>query len=238
MTMKAWLEGDEIDVRALTQLFYEGDIRVLHDADEDAYYLTAPEIDNPPADTKFYDAAQTRLLQLNGLARLDDSYFRPVALSGKYTDGERTHQVVSPRSIALALRPGRPTVVVTRPDGTVVPDPPSPWPGRVKVAATHSAAARVLRIMARNDDLDWYDLYKIHEIIRRDIEKKKLHKLGWTTKARDRAFTVSADRFEVSGDAARHAVDSRAEPPRQTMTIDEGRAYISNLVTQWMDSMI
>lgn len=80
-------------------------------------------------------------------------------------------------------RPGRPTVTVIHPDGTTVPNPPSRWPHRATVAASHPAVARVLRITARNDDLDWYDLYKIHEI----------------TKAQDRAFTVSADRYEVSG---------------------------------------
>jgi hypothetical protein len=237
MTMKARLEGVLADLEVLSCLFAVGDVRVSHD--DEGYYLTAPAIDNPPPETKFYEAAQARLLQLNGLARLDDPYFRPVTLSGKYTDGERQHQVISPKSIASAFRPGRLTVTVTNPDGTVVPGPPSPWPDRVRVAVTDSAVARVLRIMARNDDLDWYDLYKIYEIIRRDVGgQRKLYKRGWTTYSKDRSFKASANRYDVSGDAARHAVDEHAEPAKKTMTIDEGRAYISKLVTRWLDSLV
>ena len=91
--------------------------------------------------------------------------------------------------------------------------------------------------MSRAEPLDWYALAKVHELIRRDIEPKKLDEIGWTTKARDRAFRASADRYDVSGDAARHAVDKHAEPPKQTMTITEGRSYISELAIKWLDSL-
>ena len=98
--------------------------------------------------------------------------------------------------------------------------------------------------MARDDDLDWYDLYKVHEIIRHDLNAEELgakgwgnfiEQLGWGSKTEDRAFTVSADRFDVSGDAARHAVPKNAEPPKRTMTIGEGRDYISRMVKRWID---
>lgn len=233
MTVKAWLAGVPDDLELLADLFAEGDVRVERDGEE--YFLTAPDIDNPPPETTYYNSAQHRLSQLNGLARLEDPHFRPVTLTGKYTDGDRIHQVISPTSARCTLRAGRPTVIVTNADGTVVPNPPSPWPHRIKQAASHPAIGRVLRITARNDELDWYDLYKIHEIIRHNIEPRKLDALGWTTKARDRAFTGSADRYDVSGDAARHAVDRHSEPPKQTMTIAEGRDYISGLVKHWMD---
>jgi hypothetical protein len=128
---------------------------------------------------------------------------------------------------------------VTRPDGTVVANPPSPWPDYLAIATANDHVARALELMSRTESLGWFELYKVHEIIRRDIEPKGkgLHKMGWTTKARDRAFTASADRYDVSGDAARHAVDKHAEPPKQTMTINEGRAYISDLVTKWLGSL-
>ncbi|MDH6198519.1 hypothetical protein M2272_005178 [Mycobacterium frederiksbergense] len=92
--------------------------------------------------------------------------------------------------------------------------------------------------MAGADGVDWYDLYKIHEIIGHDIGgKTRLIEIGWTTKPRDRAFTASADGFDVSGEAARHAVDSHEEPPKHTMTIEQGRAYISDLVTKRLDHL-
>lgn len=236
MTIKARLQGVAADLEVLADLFAEGDALVLKD--DDGYYLTAPEVDNPPAEVEYYEAARNRLLQLNGLARLDDPQFRPIQLSGRFTDGDQTHHVVWADAMTCTARLGRAKVTQTYADGTPAPLLPSPWPDRARVAAnSNPAVGRVLLILARQDALDWYDLYKIHEIIRRVIEPQKLDKLEWTTKARDRAFTVSADRYEVSGDAARHAVDSRSEPPKQTMTITEGRDYISNLVVSWLDSM-
>ncbi|MGV0595111.1 hypothetical protein [Mycolicibacterium porcinum] len=233
LTVKARLEGGITDLKLLARFIGEGDVQVLED--DDGYYLAAADIDSPPAGLHFYDVARMHLSTVNGLGRLIDLGFVPVRLSGTYQDGEVVHQVISPPPAIASLRCGIPTVTITNADGTVYPGSPSPWPKRAGTAASHPEAARVLRILARNEDLDWYDLYKIHEIIRRDIEPDKLDKIGWTTKAQDSAFTVSADRYEVSGDAARHAVDSRKESPKNTMTIGEGRAYIGSLITQWLD---
>ena len=240
--MKAWLEGETADLELLSQLFAEGDLRVVRDGED--YYLTAPDIDNPPPDTEFYKVASARLSELNGLAHLEDPAFRRVRLSGKYSDGDKLHQVISPQPAKLTIRMGRPTMTMLTANGDVIPNPPSRWPGRAKLAQTHAAVGRVFRIAERNEDLDWYDLYKIHEIIRDDIKsddigakgwENKIEKLGWSTKVKDSAFTASADRFDVSGESARHAVTRHAEPPKHTMTLREGRDYIRNLVMRWVD---
>jgi hypothetical protein len=57
---------------------------------------------------------------------------------------------------------------------------------------------------------------------------------AWATDKEDSAFTASANRPDVSGEAARHAVPQSPEPPKATMTINEGREFISALVAQWM----
>ena len=56
-------------------------------------------------------------------------------------------------------------------------------------------------------------------------------------KLKTRAFTASADRYDVSGDYARHAVDKRPEPPTHTMTPAEGWSYISGLAMKWLHSL-
>ncbi|WP_236595344.1 hypothetical protein, partial [Mycobacterium intracellulare] len=85
--------------------------------------------------------------------------------------------------------------------------------------------------------LGWGQLYKVHEIVRAAIEPKKIYELGWATKARDSAFTGSANRKDVSGDEARHARNP-GQPPAQTMSLEEGRSYISELAAKWLDSLI
>jgi hypothetical protein len=237
MTIKAWLEGQQFDLQDLAELLAEGHVRVVHDDAEDAYYLTAPEIDNPPAGSEFYDVAQRLLIHINGIGRVSKADFQPVQLTGKYGTPSGGQHVVAAALLSEIRLHAHAAGVVTGTDGQPVPPEPSPWPERLMLADTNEHVARALKLMNSAEPLQWAELYKVHEIIRRDVKPKKFDEIGWTTKARDRAFGASADRYDVSGDAARHAVDKHAEPPKETMTISEGRSYISDLVAKWLDSL-
>jgi hypothetical protein len=48
-----------------------GDVRVVHDGDNDAYYMTAPEIDNPPETGRFDKPAEQLIGRINGLGPHD-----------------------------------------------------------------------------------------------------------------------------------------------------------------------
>jgi hypothetical protein len=48
MTNKAWLEGHEFDLEDLADQLAAGDVRVVRDETENAYYLTSPG-DRQPA---------------------------------------------------------------------------------------------------------------------------------------------------------------------------------------------
>ncbi len=217
--MKAWLEGQQLDLEDLANLLPSGDVRVVREGD--AYCLTAPSIDNPPGATTFYEAAQDLLNHVNGLARLQNTSFQPVGLSGKYTDGESQHTVISPRSAECRTGMGTPSVTVTRPDGTIVPAPPSPWPGRLAVAETNSDVADVFEIMSSTKPVGWDDLFKVHEIVGRSVEPTTIVKLGWTTSNKDSTFTSSANNPAVSGSGARHARPPKGNHPNRKMSIAE-----------------
>jgi hypothetical protein len=60
VAIKAWLIGDAVNLETLAHLLPEGDTRVVHDAERDAYYLTSPEIDNPPEGQAYYHVAKER----------------------------------------------------------------------------------------------------------------------------------------------------------------------------------
>lgn len=235
MTTKAWLEGRQFDLADLAKLLGSGDVRVEHDDNEDAYYLTALEIDNPAETNRFDIPAQRLLIRINGLGRVRSADFRPVTLSGKYTNADGDHVFVAAATMEARARLTA-TAVVLGPDGQPKPDPPSPWPSRFALTTTHPEVAEVLDIMGRAQPLGWVELYKVHEIIRDTIQSKKIHELGWADKGDDSAFTASANRADVSGDHARHARNSGL-PPTRTMSIVEGRSYISDLVTKWLGSL-
>lgn len=234
MTTKAWLEGDPHDLRVLAQLLTDGDTRVVHDAEKDAYYLTAPEIDSPPSGTAFYEAAKKLVTLVNGFGRMANTGFRPVKLNGGFSEGDSEHRVIFVESAAeIRVSVGVATVTVTRPDGTVVPASPSPWPARFALVDKHPEVVEVLEIMSRLEPVGWVELYKVHEVIRHSIAPDKIYELGWADKPTDSAFTGSANLPGVSGSGARHA---RMEGnPKRTMTMAEGRDYISALLIKWLD---
>ncbi|KAA1430087.1 hypothetical protein [Mycolicibacter arupensis] len=234
-SVKAWLDGDPFDLRNLAALFAEGDVRVLHDEAEDRFYLTAPDIDNPPEPHRYNRPAEVLIKRLNGLARMHRADFQPVRLSGSYTTPTGTRAFatvtidVAPRMSAYGVARGA--------DGKLIPQPPSPWTNRLALAGVNPDVSQVLNILAHKDDFGWSELYKVHEIICHAVEPRTITDYGWTDKATDSAFRASANRADVSGDAARHA-RNRGTPPSRTMTLVEGRAYIGNLALKWVDHLV
>ncbi|WP_326561397.1 hypothetical protein [Micromonospora sp. NBC_01796] len=237
MKVKAWLDGDEIDLEDLVDLLPDGDIRVAKD--DDGYYLSATKIDNRPAGVPYYEAARDVVRTVNGLGRAHNPGFRAVRLNGRYQDGDRKATVVIVGTAEARLGAFRAKAVgrVTRPDGTVLPPPPPPGPRRAALAATHPDVAEALALMGQPTPLGWVELYKVYEIVRDAVRPTKLEKSGLATKAELKAFTGSANRPDVSGADARHARPDGALPPTRTMTLPQGRQFIGDLVCAWLDSL-
>jgi len=206
--------------------------------EDDSYYLTSPDIDSAPQGSTFYNVAASRLTYVNGLGRVNNPGFRPVALTGKYTDGESQHNVIGALSSEVRLRGHVAGVVTTGPNGQPKPDSPSPWPNRLALAETNADVAKVLQIMGSGERLDWVALWKVYEKVAEAVgSEQEIRQKGWATDAEQRAFRVSANLPRVSGDAARHAVDKGTDYPKRTMTIEEGQSFISELVTKWLKTL-
>jgi hypothetical protein len=225
VTKKVWLEGHPFDLQALAELLPSGDTRVVREGDQ--FYLTSSDIENPPDGVKPYVVAKGLLPTINGLARVHNPDFRPVELSGKYTDGGST--TIFPPAATLEFRGNTARVTVTDPDGNIVFPRPSPGPDRFALARSHTDLADALKIMARSTTLEWRDLYDVVEIIRRSVEPKKIWELGWAT---DEA---TVKRFTGSTQPHRHARPSGVHP--NPMSLAEGRDFVNGLVIEWMQSL-
>lgn len=102
VTVKAWLEGHQFDLEDVADLLTAGDLRVIKEGDR--YYLTSPEIDNPPAGKQFYEVAPDVLARVNGLGRAHNPRFRPVKLAGTYQEGDHRHHVVQAETIEVRAK--------------------------------------------------------------------------------------------------------------------------------------
>ena len=232
VSMKAELNGHEFDLDALVDLFPSGPIRVVRESG--VHYLLADEIDNRPQGVQYY--APKVLETVNGLARVANSAYQPVELSGYYFEGEQRHVVVKPDGVVIRMRAGTPRVAVTNSDGVVPALPPPLGPQRAAVATTHPEVTEALAIMSQPAALGWIELYKVFEIVRDSVTPNTLDKVGLASAHDLSAFGASANRPDVSGAEARHARMSGGLP-KHHMSLPEGRRFISDLVRAWIDSL-
>jgi hypothetical protein len=233
VTRKAWIETDQFDLESVAQHLQSGDATVVYEGDR--YYLSSPEIDAAPDDSQANEIVARIIGRINALGRMSDPNFRQVKLS-QYTDDSGQSVVGGAMAATLVPVRTRATATVTRADGTVVPDPPSPWPDYLALADKDPVVAEALEIMERPEPLGWDDLWKLFEIIREAVKGDTIVTLSWSSTADLDSFKESANRKDVSGDAARHA-RRPGQPKHRKMPITEGRSYVSSLVTRWLDSL-
>jgi len=235
MLIKARLKGHDFDLITLAELFREGDPAVS--ADDEGHYLSFVAPDELLDDgARLYEVASLLLHQVNGVARVRSSHFRPVRLVGRFSDdARRQHAVVLAETAEARVRAFSAAVAV---DGQQPPAPPAAGPSYVQLARTHLDVAEVLEILGKaNPAPDWVELYKVFEIVRDSVGGlKPLERQGWVTAAALDAFTASANRPDISGAQARHARTSPKPPRKRTMTLIEARQMIGVLVTAWLDS--
>jgi hypothetical protein len=158
MLIKARLHGHQFDLLTLAELFREGDPAVATDHEGYCLSFTAPDglLDDG---ARLSDAASVLLRRANGVARTLSSDFRPVGLTGRFSDGTgRQHQVVLADTAEVRARANPVTVSM---GGEQPPPPPAPGPGYVQLAHTHPDVAEVLDILGNADPApDWSDLYR------------------------------------------------------------------------------
>lgn len=231
--IKAWLAGDTVDLEILAGSLPGSDICIVHDADECAWYLTAPQITNPTNPGGFDEQAELLLMWMNGLAWARHDRYKRVTLTGKYTDLDGNERHVASFTLSLSPSIGMSASAVGS-DHKPKANPPSPWPAYLALADSNADVAGVLEIIGSAEAPDWGELFKVHEKIQ-DSVGTSIPKMGWASKLDDAAFCASANRYDISGRYARHARKEKRPAPKRTMTLDQGRDYIRNLVIRWLD---
>lgn len=238
MTVKARLEGDVFDLDALVELFAEGEPRVSKESD--GYYLASAQLDGLIDDGGRLVATGSLLLRhISGVARALDSSFRPVTLSGQFTDtiGEgKRHHIVAADTIEVRCKAM--AIGVVTGDSQPAQLAPPPGPALLRLVQDHPDVAEVLDILGQPSvSLSWIDLWKVFEIVRHNVGGgEALAARAWASRTGAEAFKQSANHPSISGPGARHA-RRPGIPSGQTMTLAEGEQFIRKLVVAWWDSL-
>jgi hypothetical protein len=101
-----------------------------------------------------------------------------------------------------------------------------------QLAQKHAAVDEALRHLV--NETNWFNLYKVYEIIKHDVGKKTL--ATWTQGEND-DFTYSANNGHASRYAARHAsLKYGPSKKRKTMSLAEAAAFITHVFLQWLQT--
>jgi len=218
MDWHVYLEGDSMDLLILRSALTTGD--VVAKEDDHGTYLCGPTLACKSAPAEVLLRATELMPRLNGVGRVVDSDFEPVRVSGRVSNGEQPATVFAEAHLRARARlsaGGEPAVAQRTLDR----------------AHQNQAFDEVLRLIGTSPALNWIDLYKLYELLKRDAGgDDALRARTGISQADLKAFTASANLPEVSGSAARHAVGTGGVPSR-TMTQTAARNFILGIVRSW-----
>lgn len=237
MTWKGWLEGHQFDLETLCDLFGAGDPLVAQTVSGD-YYVESAALQDLEGKIDA-TAAQALIRRINGAARAVNSGFQPVSLSGRYNGPDGSATVVGSAALFVGRIRLQATAVVTDSNGNVVSNSSSvpTGPRYLKVANQDPDVADALRALGQPDPLDWYDIYKVWEIVEHAVGGSgQVQKMGWATKADINRLTASANHPGISGDEARHARYKGSPGANLSMTMREAESLVRRLVAKWIES--
>jgi hypothetical protein len=85
------------------------------------------------------------------------------------------------------------------------------------------------------NQMNWFNLYKVYEVIEHDVRRDILNK--WT-QGRAEDFTYSANNARVSGYDARHssAKYPKASSKRSSMSLQEAFVFVTDLLLRWLQT--
>ena len=231
MTTKAWLAGHHFDLKTLATLLPSGDVRVIEENEK--FYLSATQLDNPPPSKTFYEVARELFPWVNGVGFLMRPGFSPVELTHRY-DRDDGAYIVAATATAIGRSHMAATGTVLDTNGNPLPQSPPVAPTYVSLAAENQDAAEVLEILAKPSGPSFGDLYRVHEIVEHTGHSKSAMQSAGISKATVNRFTRTANHQAASGTESRHARSSE-QPPKDPMIIDEARTMIRQLVIAWLE---
>lgn len=224
--MRKWmirLEGDEshldIAAKALSRLESH---RIERDGD--AFYLSSSAVALSTADDVREHARRVSAI-IRGLAKL----YAPGTGDWKCTDYVVMVDEAGRRIASMPV--GSEVTALWGVEGADAHD---------RYAAAITAATRrggnvELAALLLDRDLTWAELYKLYEVIKKDVGRIPS---SWASPADLKAFTASANHPAVSGLDARHGVLS-GPPPKMSgrMDLHSARNLVLRIAGHWLDKL-
>ncbi len=205
---------------------HPGSLATLHPRKASGYFLLSSEFDSLTDAAEVHSRAKAMLPFLNALVKLKlGVYTTPIDIDDVFrpdTQGRMIQEIMTATWTLNTLESKLQNATGQPLNFTEI------W----HLAQKQPEVYEVLNYLV--NETNWFNLYKIHEVIEHDIGEKTLD--TWTKGISD-DFTYSANNAHASGLAARHS--SMKYPPsskRKAMSLEEGAEFISHLSLQWFQT--
>lgn len=212
---------------AMTKIF-AGNPRVTLESKE-TFFLEGTAIDTAIASGNSpIQVAQTLLDQMNVVVRAQLKWPHPLHTSSSHLTREWEGWSFPGAQVRIAA-----VLAVSGLPDSFAPDNETAE-HVITVAAREERVARALRFLYGTAGVpDWFDIYKVVEIIRHDIPIKQLHQ-AWPNLRT--VLEEAANRHEVTGDRARHAELPGAWSGR-TISRSEAVDVVEAITMHWIKQM-
>jgi hypothetical protein len=221
------LVGEPLDITALKSQLIRGDWKALEQ--EDGTFLTSNVLDKLTDAREIESMANQFLDTFNGALNVIYRNHKKVGtgvIKQKAENGGYNITVIIDDTIELRDRLFPVTLSKGSEASATSLTIGESW---FTTAEKDSAVRDVLHFF---NDLTWWNLYKIYEIIRDDVkDQKRLNKL--INRKRLSHFTQSAQSRDSLGDAARHA-SKKYKPPPSHLSLNDATDIIIELFTNWI----
>ncbi len=223
MKYRTLISADEATLSKLISTFDSDELKIIKEGEE--YYLLSDKFSEHDNPIQIYEKALCLALSLNGVLSIFIKIEKPIRILNvlEYDeDGKRKMYGFGSGDITLPS-----FITGDEIDKVNV----YKW---IKDAEADGNIAKVLRLL--NKPMDWTNLYRILEVIKKDIEerKRRIEDLPGYDKAEVERFTMSANHHLISGDESRHG-HTKGTPRRDPITLRDAQELIKGLVTNWLN---
>lgn len=228
------IQGDKSDLQDLAKSLSSPELCITKDGDN--FVLKSTDFERFTNVDDVRNMASGLLSFINGAAKLALDMRERLTIGAIIrVKDDGTHSTFICLSNSITVR-GSIGVSIVSPTGVVQEiHPADPIPDWVKIAQQDENVSKVLQLLGSMND-DWVNLYRILEIVEKDVGgTKEIKEKGWATQRAVKLFKHTAQSPDAIGQKARHGVQEQ-EPPPLPMTISEARSLIKTIIHNWLRS--
>jgi hypothetical protein len=225
--IKVQLIGERIDIEDLQFVLNTIGWKII--LEDDTFYLCNDSMDGYTDTNDIISLTKQFLDILNGAIKIlyDDHKLVTIGNIIKEENNGKKHYVMLADSITLRNRL-RATLTIAGQKSE------KPEPTNVEIWLYKSENnPKVRDVLHFFNDITWWNLYKIFEIVRDDIGIEEIKKL--IDNERLKTFKQAAQSKDYIGDQARHAAEKYL-PPEKNITLMESYYLIKSLFEKWVNS--